>query len=261
MSLLNVPSPSSPATSLPTSIVSLALSIGIRPNSCATSLGDGLPGRLAGPIANTCYEPKFCTDVDSEHRPINLPSRNMSFPQEYDATITASEDLNLPGASSSSQHSAASWVPTMSKLGALGASLTKVLADRDSVVGRTGIKETCADMDRETVVSSLFESVSKEKRDRYLNVVQTLRDRQNIHKILERKVELAVRGEKLARQRSHEAEADVEAKYWEKRNSDIALYEINQEVESQRLQLSEIIKQNKQELMSRRCIKRGILRL
>ena len=37
-----------------------------------------------------------CVDVSSEHTPINLPTRNMSFPQEYDATITASEDLNLP---------------------------------------------------------------------------------------------------------------------------------------------------------------------
>ena len=72
-------------------------------------------------------------------------------------TITASEALVFPrhsGASSSSQHSAASRV-----------------ADRDSVVGRTSIKETCADMHRETVVSSLFGSVSKVKRDRQLNVV------------------------------------------------------------------------------------------
>ena len=49
--------------------------------------------RLADPIPNTGYEPKFCINVGSEHTPINLPSRNMSFPQEYDATITASEDL------------------------------------------------------------------------------------------------------------------------------------------------------------------------
>ena len=46
-------------------------------------------------------------------------------------------------------------------------------------------------MDRETVVSSLFVS----KRDRDQNVVQTLKDRQNLHTILERKAEFAVRGE------------------------------------------------------------------
>ena len=91
-------------------------------------------------------------------------------------------------------------------------------------------------MNRETIVSSLFESVSKEKRDRDQSVVQTLRDRQHFHKILERKAELTVRGEKLARQRFFEAEADVEVKHWEKRNSEVAPYDINQEFESQRFQ-------------------------
>ena len=108
-----------------------------------------------------------------------------------------------------------------------------LLADRDSVVGRTSVKETCADMDRETVVSSLFDSVSRVKRDRDQNVVQTLRDRRNLHKILERKADFAVNGEKLAQQRLYEAETDVEIKHWEKRNVDSALYEINQEFESQ----------------------------
>ena len=99
-----------PAFSLTTLAASPALSTGIRPNPCATPLGDGLPGHLAGRIPNTGYEPKFCIDVDSERTPINLPSRNVHFSQEHDATINASEDLNLPrlaGASSSSKHSAA----------------------------------------------------------------------------------------------------------------------------------------------------------
>ena len=37
-------------------------------------------------------------------------------------------------------------------------------------------------MDRETDVASLFESVSKEKRDRDQNIVQTLKNMQNRHK-------------------------------------------------------------------------------
>ena len=114
-----------------------------------------------------------------------------------------------------------------------------MLVDNDSVASRTGIKETCADMHREKVVSSLLGSMSKGKRDRHQNVVQTLTDRQHIHKIPERKADLAVRGEKLAQQRFCEAEADVEVKHWEKRKSDIALYEINQEFESQRFQLQQ----------------------
>ena len=47
-------------------------------------------------------------------------------------------------------------------------------------------------MDRVTVVSSLFDSVSRGQRDRDQNVVQSFRDRQNLHKILERKAEFAV---------------------------------------------------------------------
>ena len=70
--------------------------------------------------------------------------------------------------------------------------------------------------------------MSKGKRDRDQNVVQTLRDWHNLHKILEGKAELAVRGEKLAQQRFFEAE-----------DADIALHEIDQEFESQRLQLQQ----------------------
>ena len=39
--------------------------------------------------------------------------------------------------------------------------------------------------------------MSKEKRDRDRNVVQTLKDSQSLHKILERNAELVVRGTKL----------------------------------------------------------------
>ena len=90
--------------------------------------------------------------------------------------------------------------------------------------------------DRATVVSSLFGSVSKDNRDRDQNVVQTLRDKQNLHKILTQKAELAVRGEKLAQQRLYEGDADVEVKHWEKRNSDIAGNGINQAFEPPRPQ-------------------------
>ena len=105
---------------------------------------------------------------------------------------------------------AASSVPTVSKLGSLGKSFTQVLADFHSVDSRTSIRETCADMDREAVVSTLFGSVSKEKRDRDQNVVQSSRDRQNLH--TERNAEVAVRGEELAQQKLYVADAEVEAR-------------------------------------------------
>ena len=104
----------------------------------------------------------------------------MSFPQEYDATNTASVDLHVPRHWSFKQQQAG-FPPCRNK----------VLAECDYVLGRTSIKETCADRDRETLVSSLFESVSREKKDRDQNVVQTLRDWQNLHRILQRKAGLA----------------------------------------------------------------------
>ena len=62
--------------------------------------------------------------------------------------------------------------------------------------------------------------------------MQTLKDRQNLHKFLEWKAESAVRGEKLAQKRLLEAEADMEIRNWEKWNPDVALYEIDEELES-----------------------------
>ena len=43
----------------------------------------------------------------------------------------------------------------------------------------------------------------------------------------------------MAQQNLSEAEAEVEARYWAKRNSDVAVHEINQEFESQRVQLQQ----------------------
>ena len=152
--------------------------------------------------------------------------------------MVATEEPDVPrhsGASSSSQHTAAaSRVPTVLKLGSLGNSLWTQLADYEAVDSRHGIRETCADPDRETAVSTPFRSESKWKRDRDQNVVQSLNDRPHLHRILERRAELSVRREKKAQQKLYEAEAEVEAQILEKKMSDIALREINLEFESQR---------------------------
>ena len=160
---------------------------GIRLTPCATPLRDGPSGH---PIRSQTQDqsPKICFDVGSEHTPINLPSRNMSFQQEYDATITASEYLNFPrhsGALSSSH-------TTLSKLGSLGTSLTKVPADCDYVASRTGIKATCADMDRETVVQ-VFPGLCQWRREIEAKTLCKQRETGKIStKILERNAELDV---------------------------------------------------------------------
>ena len=56
-------------------------------------------------------------------------------------------------------------------------------------------------IERESVVSTFFSSQSKRKRDRDQNVAHSLRDRENLQKTLERKVDSAVRGERMAQQK------------------------------------------------------------
>ena len=65
----------------------------------------------------------------------------------------------------------------------------------------------------ECVATTLFSLQSKGKRDRDTNAVHSLlRDRDNFEKILERKVDLAVRGERDVQQKLFQAKAEVEAR-------------------------------------------------
>ena len=78
------------------------------------------------------------------------------------------------------------------------------------------------------------ETYSKGTRDRDLESVRTLSERKDLHVYLEQKADLAVRQECAAQRRLSEADADMETRKWEKRSSDMALYETNRELESQR---------------------------
>ena len=96
-------------------------------------------------------------------------------------------------------------------------------------------------------IASVEGTLSRGKRDRDLECAQTLSERQKLHvycvkgeismPTLKRKAELAVQGECAAQKGLSEAEADVNIRNWEQRNSDIAFYETNRELESQRLEL------------------------
>ena len=125
MSLLGVPSTpfipmfSSSSTLHTTPAISPALSTGIRLNSCAAPLGDGLwligwpepKHRLWAQVLHRRWQSEHDADQSS------VPKHEL-FSQEYDATIAASEDLHLPRhsvASSIKQHSAACNVPTLSR--------------------------------------------------------------------------------------------------------------------------------------------------
>ena len=82
--------------------------------------------------------------------------------------------------------------------------------------GRPGLLETGAISDREPVSTTIFSSQSQGKRGRDANVVHSLTDRENLQKILERKVDSAVQGEMMAQRKLYEAEAEVEARNSEK---------------------------------------------
>ena len=86
-------------------------------------------------------------------------------------------------------------------------------------------------------ISSVEGALSKGKKDRDLESAQTLSERRNLHLSLERKAEFAVQGECAAQKRSSEAEAEMDIRNWEQRNADIAGYETNRELESQRLEV------------------------
>ena len=64
---------------------------------------------------------------------------------------------------------------------------------RGHVLSRTSIWKQDAVFDKEPVATTIFSSRSKGKRDRDTNVVHSLNDRANLQKILERKVDSAVR--------------------------------------------------------------------
>ena len=192
------------------------------------------PGRMADPAPNTGYEPNLSNFSyrDPEHTSVNLPDSHHNLPCHDDATVISitedPEGVPRSAASSSSKQTAAGRVLPM-----FGpSSLWKEMARH--VSGRTGLQETGAELDRESVAATIFSSQSKVKRDRELNLVHALRDRDNLQKILERKVDLAIQGENEAQQKLYQAETEIEAKNWEKTNSDIAFREINQDFETQR---------------------------
>ena len=71
-------------------------------------------------------------------------------------------------------------------------------------------------------ISSVDGTLSRGKRDRDLESVQTLSERRNLHAFLERGAELAVQGDSEAQKRLSEAEAEMDIRNWDLRNVDIA---------------------------------------
>ena len=84
-------------------------------------------------------------------------------------------------------------------------------------------------------ISSVEGTLSSGKGDRDLESVQTLSERRNLQAYLEQRAELAAQRECAALIRLSEAEAEVDITNWEQSFADLALYETNRELESQRI--------------------------
>ena len=126
---------------------------GSRSRPCVSARWSGISGCIANPTQDTVYEPKFCVNANDEHTPINLPDSNQTSPHDCNDTIAVtSEEPDVPrhsGASSCSKHTAVLRSP--------GNFLWKQLADYESVDSQNSIRDSGADLDRETVVSTLFQ--------------------------------------------------------------------------------------------------------
>ena len=165
----------------------------------------------------TGYEPKTCTDVSSEHTPINCPSRRNSFNTDNNdltTTVTASEtpDMREVGQSTSplfqerevssypfcvsgfQQQAAASGVQQQaSSSGIHPWPIADLWGTRKLVRGNESI-------------SSVEGTLSTGKRERDLESVQTLSERRNLHAYLAQKAGLAVQHKCAAQKRLCEAE-------------------------------------------------------
>ena len=107
----------------------------------------------------------------------------------------------------------------------------------DHVSGRPGLQESGAISDRESCATAIFSLLLKGERDRDTSVMHSMKDRENL-------VNNPRTESWLGLPRRDDVSAKlvwswgwVEARNWEKRNSDFPLKEISQEFESQRFQL------------------------
>ena len=160
---------------------------------CATPPGGLLFGHLAESSPHTGYEPKTCIDVSSEHRPINHSSWRNSFNIENDLATAVAASENSDGF-----HQQA-----VARSPSVPASVVDpwLCADRWSSTEKL-VRGNAS-------IASVEGDLSRGKRDRDLESVQTLSDRRILHVYLEQKAELVVQGECAAQRRLSEAEADM----------------------------------------------------
>ena len=151
-------------------------------------------GRLTDSAPHTGYEPNFADFsfyMNTEHNPIDWCSD--------DVTMISDSARGMPNSKAlrSSHKAEASKVSFL--FGHTGSRET----GEGHVSRRLSHGETQAELDRESVATTPFSSQSTGKRDPELKFVHALRNRDNLEKILERKVDLAISGRKGSAKMHH----------------------------------------------------------
>ena len=231
--LIDVPDFSSFCSTPPPPPISNSL-MGTQQAPSVTPHGGLLFGPLAEYNALTSYEPNSWVEVSNEQTLIHYSSEEHGFYTKSDHTATVAASENLHGfqqqaAASSSQH-------------CVDQASGNRCDDSRSVANPWLSADMCASIGkplRGNESALIVERMlSRRKRDRDLDSANIQSDRHSLYVYLEQKGELAVQGQYSAQRQLSEAEADTDVRKWEKRRPDIALYETNRELESQRLELN-----------------------
>ena len=220
--------------------------------TCADPQSGSLFGRVAEQSPITGYEPKDLIEISSEYTPTYFPSRNNSFTTDTDdvpnvvvsditETIEAGQ-LISPLFTQEREVSATSFGVSFFQQAAAGGSQQQPAPS----LWQTSNAGSCGKLQRSDESSSNVErSLMRGKRDRDFGSVSSsqhdweriLSERKKLHEYLEKEAERGLQGECTAQRRFPEAEVEMDRKSWERRNSDIAPNETNQQLESQRLEL------------------------
>ena len=139
-----------------------------------------------------------------------IPPRIFDQADDYqeNASLSVSEQVGHEKSRKSSRKSAAGTVPTVFGSSA-GHSFGK--PQRDCVSETSLLSQLTRPRKLESrSVDTTDESLMTGKRDRGESIGQSMRDRENLHKILERKAESSIQGENEAQKKLSEIEADVE---------------------------------------------------
>ena len=201
---------------------------------CATPRLGGSSGHMAETVQLTGYEQNTCIDVSRECTPIYIAVRREIFDIERDPKFAVSEDSdNLPQRAVSSQGSVATTVPAL--MNGSFSCTRKQVQEYESIIG--SLSSTRKPVQSDESLASVERKSSRRQVDQKLRGNPMSMERQSLHDYLGGKAEMAIRGKSAAQRRLPDAEADLEIRRWEQRESEFASYKAHRKLKSQGMEL------------------------